>query len=58
MPQIWATSPEVSGTVASQSDPISTEKISTLAGVIGARMKAAATTVRAEVDLRQKVLLR
>ena len=38
---------EVSGTVASQSAPINTEKTSTLAGVIGARMKAAETTVRA-----------
>ncbi len=44
--------------MASQSDPISIEKIRTLAGVIGAMMNAAATTVRAEVDLRQKVLLR
>ena len=32
--------------MASQSEPISTEKISTLAGVIGAMMKAAAITVR------------
>jgi hypothetical protein len=41
-----ATSPEVSGTVASQSAPITKEKTSTEPGVIGIRMKAAAATVR------------
>jgi len=39
--------PEVSGTVASQSEPMATEKISTVAGLMGVRIKAAATKVRA-----------
>ena len=38
--------PEVNGTVASQSDPITSENMTTLSGVTGNMKKAAAAMVR------------
>ena len=45
-PYICATRPEVNGTVASQSTPITIENTTTVVGVMGVIMKAVAAMVR------------
>ena len=45
-PYIWAINPLVRGTVASQREPMVTEKMITVSGVIGIKMKIAPIKVR------------
>ena len=45
-PYIWAINPLVRGTVASQREPMVTEKMITVSGVIGIKMKIAPINVR------------
>jgi hypothetical protein len=45
---MYATNPEVKGTVANHNEPIMAEKINTVVGVIGTKMNQAARSVLAK----------
>ena len=46
IPDMWATKPLVSGTVANHRNPMANEKINTVLAVIGVRMNQAAAIER------------